>query len=684
MDIASFRSQHPEYADLSDDALTTALHQKYYPDMRFEDFKSRFQGPQQQAEPQTSTAGAFATGLGQSLFGLGDEIEAGVRAAIDPNRTYDDIIPEVRKRVEQSAAEHPYAYYTGEIGGTLAMPLGAAKAGVSLINKARTLKGAMGAGAVEGAAWSAAYGAGRSEGDLGDRAQGAAEAAPWGAAIGGVAPAVIGGASHVYGKARDYAQSITNPREAASRAVGRAVLDDEANAFRINAIGGRPMSVEANPVAENLVRTGRAGDDLMVADTGANTQSLMRSAANNSPTARAMIESKIYPRSEGQTERATDFLRSLTGLKGDTVQRRETLLKASRDAVSPVYRKAYEVGDRPVWSAQIERLTGAPMVREAMQAAEQTGKNRAIRDGLGAFNTRVEFDPSGILRFKKGPEGVPTYPNLQYWDEVKRNLDSIAGKALRAGDKQTASDAAAFAKTLRSELDGIVPEFAAARSIAETFFKADDALQAGINFAKGGFPIKEAKQAISKMSPSEKILFREGFLDHYLERTVGKTGDNRNLALKLVNSKADREAFEAAFPDGMAREFEAFMHIENVMEGAKRALGNSTTARQLMELGMAGTAGQGVQMLGGGNPFDPTGFLVGASLRFGGKKLDDAVKRKMADHIAVLLTKPMNAPEVQAAIRDLAKPENLNVLRVMSQSASRAGGALAGQSMSED
>ena len=43
-----------------------------------------------------------------------------------------------------------------------------------------------------------------------------------------------------------------------------------------------------------------------------------------------------------------------------------------------------------------------------------------------ALNTRVDITGDGQFRFLKGKEGVPTYPNLQFWDEVKRNLDTIA------------------------------------------------------------------------------------------------------------------------------------------------------------------------------------------------------------------------------------------------------------------
>ena len=104
--------------------------------------------------PKTSALGAFATGVGQAAFGLGDEIEAGVRAAIDPNRTYSEVLPEVRQRVDDSSSEHPLAYYGGQIGASLAIPGAVARAGLSPVARAAGtgLANTVRAGVVEGGA----------------------------------------------------------------------------------------------------------------------------------------------------------------------------------------------------------------------------------------------------------------------------------------------------------------------------------------------------------------------------------------------------------------------------------------------------------------------------------------------------------------------------------------------------
>jgi len=47
--IKDFRSQYPQYEDLEDEVLTQKLHQKYYSDLDYNEFNSKF-NPQQPEE----------------------------------------------------------------------------------------------------------------------------------------------------------------------------------------------------------------------------------------------------------------------------------------------------------------------------------------------------------------------------------------------------------------------------------------------------------------------------------------------------------------------------------------------------------------------------------------------------------------------------------------------------------
>lgn len=134
---------------------------------------------------------------------------------------------------------------------------------------------------------------------------------------------------------------------------------------------------------------------------------------------------------------------------------------ATRKAAKPLYDAAFEEGDKAIWSPKMELLSGSKAVKNAMTQAVDEWGDDAIADGFGAANPRaiVEGD---ILKFRTG--GMPAYPNLQFWDYTKRNLDRAANIAASAGDNAKARTLGNIARQLRTELDEIVPgKYAQAR-----------------------------------------------------------------------------------------------------------------------------------------------------------------------------------------------------------------------------
>jgi hypothetical protein len=90
------------------------------------------------------------------------------------------------------------------------------------------------------------------------------------------------------------------------------------------------------------------------------------------------------------------------------------------------------------------------------------------------------------------------------------------------------------------------------------------------------------------MSPTDKQLFQDGFVSHFVNR-LNEGGDRRSVLNKIGESPAARERLQIALGPQRANELEAGLRAEGIMDTARKALqGNSTTARQLVELGLAG------------------------------------------------------------------------------------------------
>jgi hypothetical protein len=246
---------------------------------------------------------------------------------------------------------------------------------------------------------------------------------------------------------------------------------------------------------------------------------------------------------------------------------------------------------------------------------------------------------------------------------------------------------------LRGELDNMVPAYKQARGTAAQFFDVEDALEAGEAYAAAAksFNNAEVREVFKQMKPVERYTFRKGFASRYLTN-IENSPDRRNLVARLANSPAEREKLDIALGPNRARELEAFLHIEQIMDLPRTALGNSTTARQLIESGLAGPSGQlglaGVAGMAssGGDLMDPTTYIVGA-LTYGARRGQQNIDQRMARIIAEMLAS--NDPQVlQQGLRQVAAHGGaMDALRQVSQTLAQGGkaggGAIVGGSFAQ-
>ncbi len=577
------------------------------------------------------------------------------------------------ERASQAAAKehHPYIHAAGEVAGSLPSMAALPEAGI--------LKGAgLGKRMLQGAQVGAEYGAlsGAGEGkDIAERATGAATGAGSGIVGGAVAPLIGAGAGLIYDKFGkpivNAVRGAMNPEAEAARRLATALRADQELIAAGKAEGMSP---------QEWAKARAAGEPVTLADLGSsNTQALLRSAANTSPEGRAVLEKTLQDRFTGQSERVADEVRGLVAGGANAHKTGDQLVAEYDRARVPAYKAAYRQGDKEIISPEIERLMGSPMFESAMKSAVTSGKDRAVMEGYGAFNPGVTVE-NGMLKFTKTkPNGVPTYPNLQYWDAVKKELDGVATMARRSGDPQ-GDVAANMSRQLRAELDRAVPSYGNARGIAAQYFGESNALEAGQKLAGKKVDPKVIRDIMTKMKPDERDLFREGYASDWANRVIGNISDSRDITKAMFNSPNERARALAVFGPAGVAQMETRMTLETIMDGARKAMGNSTTARQLIEAGLAGGA------LGGYLDGDWKGALAGAAsgagarkalateMASGARKLIGSVDSRTAKLVAELLTS--NDPsKLKQGLRMAAK--NQKIADGLRNLASRV--ALAGQ-----
>jgi hypothetical protein len=589
-----------------------------------------------------------AGGGDPGMLNLGPIIRGAYRTITsDPEamKRYQATVEEERAREGELSKEHPVASVAGGVTGALAMPIGA-------VAGAATLPARIARGAMVGGAYGALSGAGEGT-DTQGRLAGAATGGAIGAAGGGAAPAVIAGAGQV---ARAGGALLGHPIEAfrQARDIEGAAAGKIADALKYDVGSGR-----AGMSGADIAAARATGQEPALMDVGGErTRDLARWAANTSPAGRAALEETINPRFAEQSKRAGAFLRNLVPTPASATLTREALDAAERAANKPAYKRAYAAGDRPIWSPELERLTGSQDVVGAMRKAAEQGKSRAISEGFGAFNPGVKVTEDGRLMFGS-KNGVPTYPNIQFWDYAHRALSDAAGDAFRAGRNSEGGYLSSLSKQLRNELDQQVPEFGQARAGAAAFFGAENALDAGQKFVSMKIGRDEARQAINKMTAPQRALFAEGFVSDLVNK-VEKISDNRSVTIdRIFNSVDGRDRMAIALGPNRAGELEAFLRRENMMDLARTAVkGNSTTVRQLMRAALetgghsivGGAIGAGAEELYSGQ-ISPTAVVTAAI--FGGARVGrSVVNAKLAQRVGEMLAS--DDPKVNSTVFRMA------------------------------
>lgn len=576
-----------------------------------------------------------------ALLNVPRNIKAGIMS-LQSGKPFSQEYDYVKSVDEAAARQSPWASGAGTVAGIgsqiAVMPYAAPE----------TLLGRAGLGALYGGGIS-----GVSEFADTKDPRSAGVAALGGAALGFIAPPAVEGlakgAGAVAGAVSGPIRSLANADAEAARRVSGALNRDAA-------IGGTQLDEAALRAAQG------AGQPAVVADMGGETtRALARSAANTSPEARAALSKVANDRFEGQAPRVSEFVMGL-GSGQDAITARESLKAQAARANRPAYAKAFAQGGAGSWDEGLAQLAQAPVVADAIKGATRTGANKAAAEGFRPVKNPFVTLETGEVALRD-PNSKPT---LQFWDAVKRNLDDKIGSLQRSGENSAARDAVELRRQLVEYMDRDFPAYKEARTGAAAFFGAEDALDAGEKFVTAKGKNSEYARAIAKMSEPERKLFADGFASR-LSQQISETGDRRSVLNSIFQSPAARERVTLALGPQKAKEFEAFMRVEGLMDSLRTAVqGNSTTTRQLIEAGLAGGIGGYLSA----DNFS-AGAMLGAVARVGKMRIDARVAKRVGEMLS-----SGDPAEFQRLTKMAAK--NQSIMDFIKAADVRLGAALSG------
>lgn len=421
----------------------------------------------------------------------------------------------------------------------------------------------------------------------------------------------------------NFATGTANPQKEAARRVSLAqIMDKKSGAGQVL---NQADEVTARANQQPLMNVDRGGET---------TRALARSAANTSPEFRGQMTKAVQDRFQSQSSRAINTITRLVGGNVDDLQFQSKLKDAARSANRPAYEKAYRSPEaQAMWNDQLKGFLRSPAVQSAVRNAEKGGANRAVSEGIRPIKNPFVFGKDGSISLRQLKGGAVAKPNLEFWDQVQRELRKQAETAGR-GTAQF-NEIESVRRALNNTLDDTVPAFKQARQGAAAFFGAEDALEAGKKFARNRKLVPEAKRAFEGMKPAEKKAFQAGYTSDIID-TIRSSSDNRNIVQQVFGNPAARELNEMVLGKTAAKELEAFVRVESIMDQMRGALGNSSTARQLAEMGLAGGTGAGIGFATGQDW--QTSMGMGAMLAVGqrgarviGGKIDERILKEVGE-----------------------------------------------------
>lgn len=573
------------------------------------------------------TVRSLASGI---TFGFADEIAAAADTALGTGAgkpTYEENLAAQQQRDKEIPAGIKIpGEVAGAVAGTIAAaPVRAPLMAVSGAERLPALVRTVGGGATGGAL----FGAGEAE--PGQRLEGAGKGAVIGGVAGAAVPPVVGGIARLGSEIR----GALSPQANVAADLSRAITRDETT----------PAELLQRAQEAQTIRPGVA----TLADVGGeNVRGLVERIAQTPGAGRTQVVPALTQRQQGQLARVATDLRELTGTHKSATQAINETMAERKAAATPLYNAAYTAGDRAIWSPELERLSSAPSVLSALRSAQSKWKDWQVVDGFGAANPPIQIERGGLLKFTGGG-GVPTYPNLQFWDYAARELRDKASEAYKAGRGELYRRYSGLERNLTAELDRIVPDYAAARSAWAGPSRYLDAIEEGRNIFGTKISAEELRAALGAMTESE----REGFRIGAVTAAVTKMGrDPAKLGdmTKYLRSPEARAKIAALMPTPQAqRAWQQRLDFEiRSSELTGRALGNSATARRLAEQSDAGSiAGDLVMDAFMGHP--PISLLrraIGAVP----SKIRDTLRSRSDDILAELLTDPNSMAGLRQAI----------------------------------
>ena len=606
--------------------------------------------------PASDTANRARAFFGQGMgMSFGDEAEALYRSMGQSNRSYDQILNDVRADYRRWSEENPGQSMGYELAGGVAPSVAAmfvpGGQTVSTANATRMARMApaltktpLRRAATAGATSGAISGFGAGEGGVGDRLLESGKSAILGGTLG---PIIGKGGQLLYGGGKGIYKRLLKPgtdrieEEALNKVLMKMSQDGLTPQQAI-----RQVALERgyNPTPNAVGTRPRT----KLRDVSPGLTDLAETVANRPGAGRKTMVEDVLKTGRGTKGRTMDIVSENMG-KGKTMYETESALTdALKGNAQTLYDDAYKFGT--VKDQRILAMMDQPQFKEAYRQVMETNKIRKA-NAIAKGEDPSKYDMKQVYKITESQPGIYQMdlvdaPDVKTLDQIKRGLDYIirsGRKSSNAADQDAAHALNEYKNTFLGILDETVPAYKTARQTYKGDLEVLDALDVGRN-QYGKFSPEQATDYVSKLTPSERDALRIGYAQQFMDK-IGNAKNSINAAEELLGAENNATRLQALFDT--PQEYEVFKGIlkaesRNVKSGQQIASGSATGRRKELQKEFEGdNVASHMMDLAGGSPFSTFMRLI--------KKTPDLFKN---EQVAASVSKILNT----------GKPAELNAL----------------------
>ena len=293
------------------------------------------------------------------------------------------------------------------------------------------------------------------------------------------------------------------------------------------------------------------------------TQKTVAKYAGMSDEAQATVNkfnSELQAAQAAGNDRLTSFFQNMFGspLAAPKIEdMSKDLANAERDRVFSLAR-ANPKADAIPNTVIGQDLLDHPLFKDAMKNASD---NAPILSGFNLVPpVNIPGTPGKWVQTPRGLVQQPGTPaqfnpaNMNYWQEVKEQLDGMHSAAERSGDNKLAATIDTLRGNLKTRVGAFVPEYGDALKAARDSYIMQDATRAGYFFAKSPdqFKINDIQKIASGYNAEQNSLFQQGVAAYIndiaskpngVEALVKNFGSNRDFQDRIKTALGDQNYY---------------------------------------------------------------------------------------------------------------------------------------------